>query len=150
MNPRAAITGFIVGVTLAASTVAVAAQGWQWFAPEAHGSASGKLGALSALSVDLQGFDAVFPGDDIVVRGAVSNPNGRPLSILSASVEDVTTDPGCGQGKWTDSTDGAVVKPGDNTLTLGTWHVADNLPGRCQGSSLKLNLVVRSAYGVAP
>lgn len=125
----------------------LAASAWSWFAPVARGSSSGKLGEIQAPTVKLDGFSDVWPGETITVKGTVSNPNSRSVTLTKVALDGVEADAGCGKGAWDDTSSGAVLKPGDNELTLGTWTVG-KIPVSCSGAKLKIDLTLRSAFGV--
>lgn len=142
MKTLAVITAVVL--TLCGSSLAAGV--WSWVLPDAHGTASGKLGAVSALQVSLDGFSDVWPGESIKVTGKVTNPNTRAVTITKTTLDGVEADAGCAKGSYEDTSSGTALPPGDSTVTLGTYTVG-RIPVSCAGSSVKLQIALRSAWG---
>jgi hypothetical protein len=156
MSAKAIICGFVVGGMLATGSVAVAAQGWSWYV-DAEGSASGSLGALQSLQVsDAKGGDGLMPGETMVLRVDVSNPNRAALSLVSVDIGDLKSgDDACntsleGSRLRFDRTPDITIDPGSNDgVVLGSVKLPKLLAQSCQGQDISADVQLRAAFGAS-
>ena len=146
--------GFVVGVMLASGSVALAAKTFSWYV-DAEGSASGSLGALSSLDVsDAKGGDGLLPGETMVLRVNIDNPNRVALDLVSVDIGDLKSGDGACDDSLADSrlrfdaTPDVTVTPGSNEgIVLGKVKLPNLLANECQGRDVSAAVSVRAAFG---
>ena len=153
---RSIFVGLLLGTILSSATVALGAAGFSWYT-DAQGEASGSLGSLVALDVsDARGGDGLLPGERMLLKVNVSNPNRVALSIVSVEVGDLKSgDSACDESladsrlKF-DSTPDLVIQPGSNDgIVLGSVKLPNLLANACQGEDVSADVQLRAAYGAS-
>jgi hypothetical protein len=149
---RAIICGLVLGVVLGASGVAVAS----WLV-HGEGKAGGAIGSLRPLEVTLaKGAGTSLPGELLELRAVVENPNDIPLSVTSVELVDdleVEGKSGCNASlkgvRGLSKTDGLILKPGENTITVGAVRLPKQLDQDCAGGAVTAKIRVTAAFGAA-
>jgi hypothetical protein len=135
--------GLVAGILLATSGSAIAA----WLVT-GHGEAGVSMARLSGLGVDVAKIEGAWPGDEVVVRAVVKNPNGRSLRVVRVDLKALTSDEkGCATGVVFKPKGGLVAAPGETSLDVGTLTFPDTMATRCSGAAMTGDLEIAAAFG---
>lgn len=138
--------GLILGVMVASAATAGAA----WITTQVDGEASGTLGRLSPVEVEIRAFTDVLPGEKAALVGTVTNGNRVALRVTDVRLTDLTSSEGeeCARGNFLPQIEGVVFDPGKTPdVLVAKLDVPDSLASKCQGAELKLRLSITTSFG---
>lgn len=115
-----------------------------------EGTAGGSLGALKEIKVDAVHDGEFLPGQDMVLKAELDNPNPVELRVAQVTVKELTTDKeGCkiARGLFHANEDLTVKAGKSSGVNLGKLELPKSLDQDCMGAKVTVRVSVATEYG---